>query len=63
MVGVNMNHFNAQAHVHTRIQNKIENSAHSGFTVLKLDNPFAFCIWSFPTQLLSSKELLSHLLP
>ena len=39
-----MNHFDAQAHVHTRIQNKMENSVHSGFTVLKLDNPFAFCI-------------------
>ena len=33
MVGVNMNHFGAQAHVH--IQNKIENSVHSGLTVLK----------------------------
>ena len=28
-----MNHFDAQSHVH--IQNKIENSVHSGFTVLK----------------------------
>ena len=28
-----MNHFDAQAHVHT--QNKIENSVHSGFTVVK----------------------------
>ena len=28
-----MNHFDAQAHVH--IQNKIENSVHSGFTVFK----------------------------
>ena len=28
-----MNHFYAQAHVH--IQNKIENSVHSGLTVLK----------------------------
>ena len=33
MVGVNMNHFDAQSHVH--IQNKIENSVYSGFTVLK----------------------------
>ena len=33
MVGVNMNHFDAQANVH--IQNKIENSVHSGFAVLK----------------------------
>ena len=28
-----MNHFDAQAHV--QIQNKIANSVHSGFTVLK----------------------------
>ena len=37
MVGVNMNHFGAQANVeiYTYIQNKIENSVHSGFTVLK----------------------------
>ena len=28
-----MNHFDAQSHVH--IQNKIENSVHSGFTVFK----------------------------
>ena len=33
MVGVNMNHFDAQANVH--IQNKIENSVDSGFAVLK----------------------------
>ena len=39
-----MNHFDAQAHVHTRIQNKMENSVWSGFTVAKLDNPFAFFI-------------------
>ena len=39
-----MNHLDAQAHVHTRLQNKMENSVHSGFTVLKLDYPFAFCI-------------------
>ena len=33
MVAVNMNHFEAQAHVN--IQNKIENSVRSGFAVLK----------------------------
>ena len=44
MVGVNMIHFDAQAHVHTSIQNKMENSVHSGFTGLKSDHPFAFCI-------------------
>ena len=33
MVGVNMNHFDAQSHVH--ILNKIENSVHSGFKFLK----------------------------
>ena len=36
MVGVNMNHFNA--HAHLQLQNKIENtlcSVHCGFTVLK----------------------------
>ena len=34
MVGVNMNHFDAHAHEHTRIQNKMENtcSVHSGFS-------------------------------
>ena len=37
MVGVNMNHFGAQVNVeiYTYIQNKIENSVHSGLTVLK----------------------------
>ena len=43
MVGVNINHFGAQAYID--IQNKVENSVQSGLTVLKANNnPFAFCI-------------------
>ena len=62
MVGVNMNHFDAQAHAHTRIQNKMENSVHSGFTVLKLDNLIAFCIGVVPTQVYFFQKVTLYLI-
>ena len=64
MVEVNMNHFDAQAHVH--IQNKFENSVHCVFTVLKanknrqtscVDKKNLFCHQS------KNNPLLSNLLP
>ena len=62
-----MNHFDAQAHVHTRIQNKIENSVLLVYTVV-----FQFSKWIihllsafevFLPKFDSSKRLLSNLLP
>ena len=63
MAGVNMNHFDAQAHVLTGIQNKMENSVWSGFTVLKLDNPLLSAFQVFLPKFVSSKRSLSNLLP